>query len=223
MKYDVFISYRRDGGFELAKHLYDLLSRDGYTVSFDIDTLRNGDFDKALIESIDNCQDFILIVDPKAFNRVFDPSFPAENDWMRQELAHSLTVGKNIVPIFLEGVSEFPANLPEDISAVTKKNASIYNRNYFDDFYRKLKEGFLTSKTNEPQTQRKKIKSVKKLKDNKKQGFAQIMEAWDDMSPDIKKAAAQLIDKTLKVASKNDLQIDILSLMGNIALNNKRL
>lgn len=80
MKYDVFISYRRDGGFELAKHLYDLLSRDGYTVSFDIDTLRNGDFDKALIESIDNCQDFILIVDPKAFNRVFDPSFPAEND-----------------------------------------------------------------------------------------------------------------------------------------------
>ena len=74
-----------------------------------------------------------------------------------------------------------------------------------------------------PQTQRKKIKSVKKLKDNKKQGFAQIMEAWDDMSPDIKKAAAQLIDKTLKVASKNDLQIDILSLMGNIALNNKRL
>lgn len=49
------------------------------------------------------------------------------------------------------------------------------------------------------------------------------MEAWDDMSPDIKKAAAQLIDKTLKVASKNDLQIDILSLMGSIALNNKRL
>lgn len=146
MKYDVFISYRRDGGFEVAKHLYDLLSRDGYIVSFDIDTLRNGDFDKALIKNIDNCQDFILIVDPKAFNRVFDPSFPAENDRMRQELAHALTIGKNIVPIFLEGVSEFPANLPEDISAVTKKNASIYNRNYFDVFYRKLKEVFLTPK-----------------------------------------------------------------------------
>ena len=45
MKYDVFISYRRDGGYETAKHLYDLLSREGYSVSFDIDTLRNCDFD----------------------------------------------------------------------------------------------------------------------------------------------------------------------------------
>lgn len=144
--YDIFISYRRDGGFELAKHLYDLLSRDGYTVSFDIDTLRNGDFDKALINNIDNCQDFILIVDSKAFDRVFDTSFPIENDWMRQELAHTLKLNKNIVPIFLEGVTGFPAGLPEDISAITKKNALIYNKNYFDDFYRKLQEVFLTSK-----------------------------------------------------------------------------
>ena len=145
--YDIFISYRRDGGFELAKHLYDLLSRDGYSVSFDIDTLRNGDFDKALINNIDNCQDFILIVDSKAFDRVFDISFPIENDWMRQELAHALKLNKNIVPIFLEGVTGFPTGLPDDISAITKKNASIYNKNYFDDFYRKLKEIFLTTKS----------------------------------------------------------------------------
>lgn len=149
--YDIFISYRRDGGFELAKHLYDLLSRDGYTVSFDIDTLRNGDFDKALINNIDNCQDFILIVDPKAFDRVFDTTFPIENDWMRQELAHALKHNKNVVPIFLEGVTGFPTGLPEDISAITKKNASIYNKNYFDDFYRKLKEIFLTTKSNQSQ------------------------------------------------------------------------
>ncbi|MCM1510958.1 MAG: TIR domain-containing protein [Clostridium sp.] len=223
MKYDVFISYRHDGGFELAKHLHDLLSRDGYIVSFDIDTLRNGDFDKALINNIENCQDFILIVDSNAFDRIFAPSFPAENDWMRQELAHALILRKNIVPIFLEGVIGFPANLPEDIAAVTKKNASIYNKNYFNDFYRKLKEAFLTSKSNQSKTQRKKVKNGEKLKENKKQCFAQIMEAWDDMSPDIKKAAAQVIDETLKVASKNDLQIDILSLMSNIALNNRGL
>ena len=43
MAYDIFISYRRRGGFETAKHLYDLLTKDGYRVSFDIDTLRNGD------------------------------------------------------------------------------------------------------------------------------------------------------------------------------------
>ena len=38
MKYDIFISYRRKGGYETAKHLYDLFSKDGYRVSFDLDT-----------------------------------------------------------------------------------------------------------------------------------------------------------------------------------------
>ena len=55
MKYDVFISYRREGGYDTAKHLNDLLVRDGYRVSFDIDTLRNGDFDVQLLERIEEC------------------------------------------------------------------------------------------------------------------------------------------------------------------------
>ena len=41
MKYDIFISYRRVGGFDTAKHLNDLLVRDGYKVSFDVYTLFN--------------------------------------------------------------------------------------------------------------------------------------------------------------------------------------
>lgn len=49
-KYDIFISYRREGGYDTAKHLNDLLVRDGYRVSFDIDTLRNGPFDKQITQ-----------------------------------------------------------------------------------------------------------------------------------------------------------------------------
>ena len=49
--YDIFISYRREGGYDTAKHLNDLLVRDGYIVSFDIDTLRSGDFDTQLQSS----------------------------------------------------------------------------------------------------------------------------------------------------------------------------
>ena len=44
------------------RHLYDLLTKDGYRVSFDIDTLRNGDFDTELLRRIDECRDFILIL-----------------------------------------------------------------------------------------------------------------------------------------------------------------
>lgn len=140
--YDIFISYRRKGGFETAKHLNDLLIRDGYTVSFDIDTLREGRFDKALLKRIDQCTDFILIVDEHAFDRTLNPKFDPKKDWLRIELAYALQIKKNIIPILLSEVKDFPTNLPEDISVVSNYHGPKYLIEYFDNFYEKLK-GFL--------------------------------------------------------------------------------
>lgn len=145
-EYDIFISYRRVGGFETAKHLYDLLSHDGFSVSFDIDTLREGDFDRTLLERIESCQDFILIVDKHAFDRTLDASFNPKNDWLRQELSYALYLDKNILPVLLAGAS-FPDNLPKDIRSVTSKNGPKYSQDYFDSFYCRLKS-FLHSKPN---------------------------------------------------------------------------
>ena len=139
MNYDVFISYRRDGGFETAKHLNDLLVSDGYTVSFDIDTLREGDFDKTLLKRIDQCVDFILVVDKHTFDRTLDPDFDPDKDWLRIELAYALELKKNIIPLLLSGVDGFPDSLPEDIADVATKNGPEYNKYYFDEFYRRLK------------------------------------------------------------------------------------
>lgn len=148
MKYDIFISYRREGGYDTAKHLNDLLTRDGYKVSFDIDTLRNGDFDTQLLTRIEECQDFILIVDAHAFDRTLDPNFDTQKDWVRCELAHALKHNKNIIPVFLSGVSSFPENLPEDIAGVATKNGPEYTKYYFNEFYNKLKKDFLLSRRN---------------------------------------------------------------------------
>lgn len=112
MKYDVFISYRREGGYDTAKHLNDLLVRDGYKVSFDINTLRNGDFEIQLLSRIEASKDFILIVDKHAFDRTLDKNFDSTKDWMRCELAHALKHNKNIIPVFLSGVTGFPEGLP---------------------------------------------------------------------------------------------------------------
>lgn len=147
MKYDVFISYRREGGYDTAKHLNDLLVRDGYKVSFDIDTLRNGNFDTQLLERIEQCKDFILIVDKHAFDRTLDPNFDRNNDWLRCELAHALNHKKNIIPVFLSGVTGFPKGLPDDINGVVKKNGPEYNKYYFDGFYQTLCSRFLTSRS----------------------------------------------------------------------------
>ena len=97
--YDIFLSYRREGGFETAKHLFDLLARDGYRVSFDIDTLRSGDFDTELLRRIDWCTDFILILNKGAFDRSIDPTFDRNKDWLRIELAYALEKGKNVIPV----------------------------------------------------------------------------------------------------------------------------
>jgi len=144
--YDIFISYRREGGYDTAKHLNDLLTRDGYKVSFDIDTLRSGDFDTQLFDRIDNCKDFILIVDKNAFVRTLNPSYDPQKDWMRCELSQALKKGKNIIPIFLTGINGFPEGLPDDIAGVVTKNGIEFNRSYFDAFYDDLKKRFLISK-----------------------------------------------------------------------------
>ncbi|MGM9840835.1 MAG: TIR domain-containing protein [Candidatus Limisoma sp.] len=145
MAYDIFISYRRTGGYETAKHLYDLLVHDGFTVSFDIDTLRNGLWTQELENRIAECKDFVIILNRGAFDRSIDGSTPFEKDWLRRELAKAIELKKNIVPVLLDGF-EFPENLPDDIRLVAEMSGPKYNSYYFDAFYEKLKSGFLTAK-----------------------------------------------------------------------------
>lgn len=143
--FDIFISYRRNGGFEVAKQLFVLLKFDGYKVSFDIDTLRNGDFDSQLLNRIDECKDFILILNPGALDRAVDPNSEKSNDWVREELSYALSKDKNVIPIMLPGFTEFPKNLPPDIKKVERKNGPSYSIEYFDEFYSRLKNNFLVS------------------------------------------------------------------------------
>lgn len=137
--YDVFISYRRKGGFDTAGRINDLLSHEGYVVSYDIDTLREGPFDQQLLERIEQCVDFILIVDEHCFRRTLDPSTNPEEDWLRQELAYALKLRKNVIPVLLAGAG-FPMKLPDDIDRVRKCNGPTHSREYFDSFYKKLKK-----------------------------------------------------------------------------------
>lgn len=131
-KYDVFISYRRIGGAETAKHLRDVLADRGYRVFFDTDSLRSGDFDTQLFDVIRGCKDFIVILTPGALDRC-----ESKNDWVRLELACALKEGKNVVPVLAPGFT-FPEELPEDIKAVSKKQGVAATVEYFDAVVEKL-------------------------------------------------------------------------------------
>lgn len=146
MIYDIFISYRNEGGFETAKLLNDKLNFDGYTVSFDKDMAREGDFDKILFERIEQCRDFLVVVDQHAFDRMINPApdYDPKKDWMRVEIAYALKLKRNIVSVLLPGAS-YPKKLPEDLDKLDVKNGPKYSKDYYDQFYDTLKNSFLHS------------------------------------------------------------------------------
>lgn len=139
IKYDVFISYRRDGGEYTAKILRDRLEKLGYSVFFDVESLRSGDFNTRLYSVIEECKDFILILSPNALDRC-----QSEDDWVRRESEYALERGKNIVPVMLRGF-EFPESLPPSIERLRFKHGIPANTEFFEAFIQKL-QTFLKAK-----------------------------------------------------------------------------
>lgn len=138
-KYDIFISYRRDGGESTARMLKDHLDGKGYRVFLDVEGLSSGAFDKRLFSVIDECTDFLLILSPGALDRCSE-----EGDWVRLEIEHAMEAGKNIVPVMLRNFA-FPEELPESIGRLRYQNGVESNYQLFDAFLEKL-EGFLKTK-----------------------------------------------------------------------------
>ena len=117
MHQPIFISYRREGGEFLGKVLYDELSRNGYSVFYDIESMRSGRFNEQLYEKIEESDDFLLILTPDCLDRCKN-----SEDWVRKEIEHAVKLNKNIIPIVTREF-EFPENLPDSM-----KDLPMYER-----------------------------------------------------------------------------------------------
>lgn len=139
--YDIFISYRRNGGFETAQLIAQFLKHQGYNVFFDLENLREaGKFNTRLMAVIEHCKDFIVIFPPNDVERLNET-----DDWVRQELACAIRHGKTIIPVLLRGF-QFPKELPDDIKEVRfYQGVAAGDYNYFDASMEKIRE-LLTSK-----------------------------------------------------------------------------
>ena len=140
-KYDIFISYRRDGGQETARILRDSLTERGYRVFFDLESLRSGAFNTKLYSVIEECTDFVLVLSPHALDRCVNP-----DDWVRQEVEHALRKKKNVIPILLRNF-DFPVQLPETLKDLPYCNGIAANMEYYDAFLDKLETFFYTEKS----------------------------------------------------------------------------
>jgi hypothetical protein len=141
--FKIFISYRRKGGYDTAKLIYDRLRIDGYSVSFDIDTLENGNFDNELEKRIKKCKDFIIVLSPGIFDCLSEPGYNPRNDWVRIETAFAIKNNKNIVPLVLEDFA-FPKRMPMDVKEVSRKNSIDLSPKHFEASYEKMKSFFIS-------------------------------------------------------------------------------
>lgn len=132
MKYDIFISYRRDGGDTLAQLIYDRLTSRGYRVFLDIESLRSGKFNEKLLNVIEECNDVVVILPPNALERCKNPG-----DWLYCEVSHAIKCQKNLVPIMMNGFS-WPEDMPEGIRELANYNGITDSKNYFDAAIDKL-------------------------------------------------------------------------------------
>lgn len=131
---DVFVSYRREGGSELAQLVRKNLDERGYSVFVDVHDMPAGPFDQSLIDAIRNCKDVVVLLTPGSLDRCRN-----EGDWFRTEIATALACGRNVVPLRTAGFqTPDRASLPHDIAALRTHQAVGYSHEHSDSSMEKL-------------------------------------------------------------------------------------
>lgn len=131
---DVFISYRRGEGAELARLMQLRLREQGIRAFLDVDDLRPGQFDEALLAEIERAPSFLLILTEGALDRC-----SSDDDWLRQEITHALLTKKTIVPLLTSGF-EFPpeSDLPPELRPIVVHQGVSYSHEFLDAVVNKI-------------------------------------------------------------------------------------
>lgn len=124
MQYDVFISYRREGGLDLARQLAQQLERLGVSCFFDLEEIQTGKFNEKIYEAIDNSRYFIFILSPRSLDRCAN-----DGDWVRQELEYAFS--RQLLPILVlwkGNQPEYPVGIPESLKELKNIQVSFIDR-----------------------------------------------------------------------------------------------
>lgn len=96
MKYDVFISYKRDGGSVWAELIRSILVHKYHLKVFlDVETVRGGEWPKQLDDGIRNSYNIIMVL----FEGIGD-KIKSDSDVFVQEIEHAKEYEKPIIPFY---------------------------------------------------------------------------------------------------------------------------
>ena len=127
---DVFISYRRSNGSQLASLLKVHLEIRNLSVFLDVDRLEAGKFDNNLLQSIRSAKNFVLVLTPNALDRCMGDQ--DQRDWIHKEVHCALNSNCNIIPVFDNFVMPDPELLPETMRNVVTYNGVKWIHDYQD-------------------------------------------------------------------------------------------
>lgn len=136
-KYDIFISYRREGGREHAKSIQLALEKNGYqSIFFDFDSIRDGVFNEQIIDAIKGSKDFILILSKNSMDRCSNAG-----DWVAKEIKTALDSGCKIIPLAIDDYFTFPVDFPQKMHELCDiQQTRLLTDSYFDDSIKRLIE-----------------------------------------------------------------------------------
>ena len=138
-EYDVFISYRRDGGLDLARSIAYWFRANDIKCFMDQTEMTSGKFNEQIYAAIDGTKYFLLLVTEHALERCC-----TDGDWVRREIEYAIKRGKGkkkfIVPItpLTDYSAALPANLPDSLSDLKDIEASSFDR--FKNFESTMRE-----------------------------------------------------------------------------------
>ncbi|XP_022916162.1 NAD(+) hydrolase sarm1 isoform X2 [Onthophagus taurus] len=142
---DVFVSYRRSNGSQLASLLKVHLQLRGFSVFIDVERLEAGKFDNNLLQSIQKAKHFLLVLTPNALERCVGDV--EKKDWVHREIVAALQAQCNIIPIIDNFAWPETDVLPEDMRQVCHFNGVRWIHDYQDACVDKL-ERFMRGEVN---------------------------------------------------------------------------
>ncbi|KAK5868575.1 hypothetical protein PBY51_009575 [Eleginops maclovinus] len=125
---DVFISYRRTTGSQLASLLKVHLQVRGYSVFIDVEKLEAGKFEDKLIQSVQRARNFILVLSSNALDKCMGDA--DMKDWVHKEIVTALAGKKNIVPVTDNFMWPDPMSLPLDMRSILNFNGIKWSHEY---------------------------------------------------------------------------------------------
>ena len=147
---NIFISYRRKDGQSDARMIELGLSALGYKkVFFDYKSVREGKFNTKIIDAINSCRDFILVLSPKSMKNCHK-----KRDWVAREIRTALKYNCHIIPVVIENSFRgWPMSFPKDLDPIKNiQQQQVRRDEFFEHSMNELADILITPKGEEDDT-----------------------------------------------------------------------